>query len=126
MKLSWWKALGGFFLAVVLSLPALADNTALPGTLNFTEGQASIETQPLTSKSVGSADLQTGQTLTTQNGRVEVLLTPGVFLRLDNNSAVKMISSSLTNTQLELDRGRAEIEVAEIHKQNNIQVNDNG
>ena len=122
MKLSWWKALGGFFLAAVLSLPASADNTALPGTLNFIEGQASIQSQPLTTKSVGSADLQTGQTLTTQNGRAEILLTPGVFLRLDNNSTVKMISPSLTNTQIELDHGRAEIEVAELHKQNNIQV----
>ncbi len=123
MKLSWWKALGGFFLAAVLSLPVMGDTTALPGTLNFIEGQASIETQPLTSKSVGSADLQAGQTLTTQNGRAEVLLTPGVFLRLDRNSAVKMISPSLTNTQVELQHGRAQIEVAELHKQNNIQVN---
>lgn len=121
MKLSWWKALGGFFLAAVLSLPALG-NTALPGTLNFIEGQASIGTQPLTSTSVGSAGLQSGQTLTTQNGRAEILLTPGVFLRLDHNSEVTMISPGLTNTELELNHGRAEIEVAEIHKQNNIQV----
>jgi len=122
MKLSWWKALGGFFLAAALSLPAMGANTALPGTLNFIEGQASIESQPLTSKSVGSADLQPGQTLATQNGRAEILLTPGVFLRLDRNSAVKMISPSLTNTQIQLDRGRAEIEVAELHKENNLQV----
>jgi hypothetical protein len=122
MKLSRWKALGGFFLAAVLSTPAMGDNTALPGTLNYIEGQASIQTQPLTPKSVGSADLQPGQTLTTQNGRAEVLLTPGVFLRLDDSSAVKMISPSLTHTQVELDQGRAEVEVAEIHEQNNIEV----
>lgn len=124
MKLSWWKALGGFFLASLLSLPAFGADTnmALPGTLNFIEGQASIQTQPLTTKSVGTADLQPGQTLKTQNGRAEVLLTPGVFLRLDHNSAVKMISPSLTNTEIQLDRGNAFIEVAEIHKQNNLVV----
>ena len=124
MKVSWWKALGGFFLATLLSLPALAadTNTALPGTLNFIEGQASIQTQPLTTKSVGTAELQPGQTLTTQNGRAEVVLTPGVFLRLDRDSAVKMISPSLTNTEIQLDRGNAFIEVAEIHKQNNLVV----
>ncbi len=125
MKLSWRKALGGFFLAAVLSLPAMGSNTALPGTLNFIEGQASIQSQPLTSKSVGSAELQPGQTLTTENGRAEVLLTPGVFLRLDNNSAVKMISPNLTNTEIELDHGRAAIEVDQIHKENNIRVKQN-
>ncbi len=126
MKLSWVKALGGFFLAAALSLPAFASNTALPGTLNFIEGQASIQHNPLTPKSVGSADLQPGQTLTTENGRAEVLLTPGVLLRLDHNSSVKMLSNGLTNTQVELNRGRAEIEAADLHKQNNIEVKENG
>jgi hypothetical protein len=123
MKLSWSKALGGFFLAALLAAPAAA-KTALPGTLNFVEGQASIESQPVTPKSVGQADVVAGQTITTGNGRAEVLLTPGVFLRLDKNSAVKMISPELTNTQVELEKGNAEIEVAELHKQNDLQVKD--
>jgi len=123
MKLSTWKALGGFLLAAILSAPAMAaTDTAIPGTLNFVEGQASIQNQPLTSKSVGTADLQTGQTITTDTGRAEVLLTPGVFLRLDNNSAVQMISPSITNTEVQLLKGRAEVEVAELHKQNDLQV----
>ena len=122
MKLSWVKALGGFFLAALLSSPALGANTALPGTLNFVEGQASIQNQPVTPQSVGTADLEAGQTISTQDGRAEVLLTPGVFLRLDHNSRVKMISPDLTNTKVQLEKGRAEIEVAEIHKRNDIQV----
>ena len=122
MKLSWLKALGGFVLAAVLSVPSFGTNTALPGALNFIEGQASIGNQTLTSKSVGSADLEQGQVLSTQNGRAEVLLTPGVFLRLDHNSAVKMVSPSLTNTQIEVQQGRAQVEVAELHKENNLQV----
>ena len=60
--------------------------------------------------------------LQTTNGKAEILLTPGVFLRLDDNSAVKMISPNLTHTQVELDRGRADIEVDEIHSQNNIEI----
>lgn len=125
MKLSWLKALGGFFLAAVLAAPAFGApdaTTAVPGTLNFVEGQASIQNQPLSSKSVGETDLQPGQTLTTTNGRAEVLLTPGVFLRLDHNSQVKMISPDLTNTKVQLEKGRAEVEVAEIHKQNDLQI----
>jgi hypothetical protein len=127
MKLSWLKAVGGFFLAALLSAPAFSANTAIPGTLNFIEGQASIQDQSLSSNSVGMAQVLPGQTIATQDGRAELLLTPGVFLRLDNNSAVKMISPSITNTKVQLEKGRAEIEVAELHKQNDLQVmlNDN-
>src|SRR5579863_3130427 len=51
-----------------------------PGSINYVEGQASLDGQPLSSQSVGSAQMQAGQTLTTQpGGKVEVLLTPGVF-----------------------------------------------
>ncbi|HEY1732393.1 MAG TPA: FecR domain-containing protein [Terriglobales bacterium] len=128
MKLSWFKALGSFFLAAVLTVPGFgtnsgAANTAVPGTLNFVEGQASIQNQPVTAKSVGSADLAAGQTISTAgNGRAEVLLTPGVFLRLDHDSTVKMISPDITNTKVLLEQGRAELEVAELHDQNNLQV----
>ena len=126
MKLSWIKskAFGAFILAALLSAPALAaPSTATPGTLNFVEGQASIENQPVTSKSVGNATIEPGQVIATGNdGRVEVLLTPGVFLRLGHNSAVKMVSPSITDTKVQLDKGQAQIDVAEIYKQNNLQV----
>src|SRR5580692_908903 len=92
-----------FFLAAFLSAPAWADvtsaKTAVPGTLNYVEGQVSIGEQALNSKSIGNAELQQGQTLVTEKGKAEILLTPGVFLRLGNNSSVKMISSSLTDTE---------------------------
>jgi hypothetical protein len=126
MKLSRWKAIAGFFLAAVLSAPAFGANTALPGTLNYVEGQAQIGSQNLTASSVGSAELQPGQSITTENGRAEILLTPGVFLRLDDNSAARMVSPSLTSTEVELDKGRATVEVAEIHKQNDIKIAEDG
>src|SRR5260370_11554546 len=83
MKLSWMKAVTAFFLAALLSAPLWGDthgaNTALPGTLNYVEGQASMGAETLRSKSIGSAELQSGQSLNTYNGRAEVLLTPGGF-----------------------------------------------
>jgi len=126
MKLSWIKskAVGAFVLAALLSAPAFAaPSTATPGTLNFVEGQASIQNQPVTSKSVGNATIEPGQTITTgNNGRAEVLLTPGVFLRLGHNTAVRMVSPDITNTEVQVQKGRAEVEVAELHKQNDLQV----
>ena len=114
----------------VLTLPAWASTSspgsAVPGTLNYVEGQASIGNEALNTKSVGAAEMEAGQTLTTESGKAEVLLTPGVFLRLVDNSSVNMISPGLTNTQLALDRGEALVEVDEIHPENNIRISENG
>jgi FecR protein len=130
MKLSRLKMFGSFFLAVILSAPAWGTKTdahsALPGTLNYVEGQASIGTQTLDRRSLGSAELQSGQELNTENGKAEILLTPGVFLRLGENSSAKMISPSLTNTEVNLAKGEALVEVAEIHPENDIRISANG
>jgi FecR protein len=122
---------GSLFLAALLSVPAWGANTdnrhnAIPGTLNYVEGQASMNDQTLDSRSVGNADLQNGQVLETGTGKAEILLTPGVYLRLGDNSSVKMISTSLTNTQVALDRGEAMLEVDQIYPQNNIQISQPG
>jgi hypothetical protein len=113
-------------LATMCAPVALAQtaNPAVPGTVNYVEGSASINGRALNQQSVGYAQLQPGQMLQTANGRVELLLTPGVFLRVGDNSAVRMISPNLLNTQIALDRGRADIEVDEIHPRNDIQVSE--
>lgn len=130
MKLARWKGvLGTLALAAVLVVPAWASpdtHSALPGTLNYVEGQASIGSETLNAKSIGSAELQTGQVLSTENGKAEILLTPGVFVRLADNSAVSMVSPDLTNTQLTLNKGEAMVEVDEIHPENDIRITENG
>ena len=130
MRLSRFQALASLLLAAVLSAPAWGANTdtkaAIPGTLNYVEGQASIGDQPLQSNDIGSAQLQAGQTLSTGNGKAEVLLTPGVFLRLGSNSSVQMISPNLATTEVAVDQGSAMLEVSQIYPQNDIRINENG
>jgi len=82
--------------------------------------------QALDSKSIGSAELQPGRSLKTENGKAEVLLTPGVFIRVGDNSSIKMISPNLTDTEVGINKGHAMIEVAEIHPENDIRVTEDG
>ncbi len=108
-----------------LSAPfTLAQNavSARPGTINYVEGQASLEGQQLSPKFVGHAELAQGQFLATGIGKAELLLTPGVFLRLDANSTVKMVTPDLTHTEVQLTQGRATVEVDQLYKQNDILV----
>jgi hypothetical protein len=109
-----------------LCAPTFGANPARPGTINYIEGSALVAGQPVSQKSVGTLALDPGQVLSTEQGHAEVLLTPGIYLRLDDDSSVRMISPDLTSTQLALDKGRAAIEVDEIHPQNNVQIVDNG
>jgi len=104
------------------SAPSDHPDTAAPGMINYVEGEAKIGSQTLSSKSVGKVELETGQTLNTRNGRVEMLLTPGVFLRLGQDTSVTMVSPSLTNTKVKIDTGEATAEVDEYHSQNNLMV----
>src|SRR5215469_8811556 len=120
----------GLLLATLLAVPvSFADtnkNPAIPGTVNYVEGEVSIGAQDLTSKSIGSTQVDPGQSLTTATGKSEMLLTPGVFLRLGDHSSAKMVSSGLTNTQVAINEGEAMVEVDELHPQNDIKIAEDG
>src|SRR5215467_9467895 len=126
MKLFRLNILASVFLTGALCVPAWAARTALPGTVNYFEGHAAIGRQSLAPQSIGSTMWQPGETLTTSKGKVEVLLTPGVFLRLGDESSARMISSGLTDTKVALESGQALVEVTEIHRENNLRITENG
>lgn len=92
---------------------------AAPGTLNYVEGQAELAGQAINQNSIG-AQILPGQTVTTQSGRVEILLTPGVILRMDNNSSVTANSTELGSVQFTLNQGRAMVEADQILKDDHI------
>jgi FecR-like protein len=81
------------------------------GVLYFFEGSVSLGGQPLEQKFGKFPDLGEGRELRTGQGRAEVLLTPGVILRIGDNSAIRMVSQQLTDTRVELLCGSAILEV---------------
>jgi hypothetical protein len=121
-----YKTLLGMLAAAILAIPAAAASSAIPGTLNYVEGQVAVAGQTVTSHSVGSVQLEPNQVLETGQGRAEILLTPGVFLRIGDNSAVRLVSPGLADTRFEVLRGQAIVEVAELFKDNNLSVMMNG
>jgi hypothetical protein len=116
-----------FFLAT-LSAAAFAQEEprAVPGTLNYVEGSVSVTTnaglQRVTPRSIGSTVLGAGQFVQTGAGKAEILLTPGVFLRLGANSAVMMVSPDGAHTEVELERGRADVEVDHLSRQSYLLI----
>ena len=118
--------LTGWLFAAALIAGAQTNNVGRPGMINYTEGQVLLNGNTIGSRSIGRAEAEPGGVLQTRQGRAEMLLTPGVFLRLGQNSAVKMIDPSLIDTQVELQQGKAMIEVDQIAGENHLNVVTNG
>lgn len=112
-------------LTLALAIPAFGQHviSAKSGVIHYVEGDVKAAGEAVDVKMGGKyTDLKEGQQLTTGEGRAEVLLTPGVFLRVGENSRVQMISTRLADTRLDLVAGSALIEVAEIIKDNAVTV----
>lgn len=89
-------------------------DAVVPGIVNYVQGEVFLDGQKLSAASAGSTILKPGGILSTNEGKAEMLLTPGVFFRLDDHSAVKMISPDLAWTAVDLEKGKAIIEVDQI------------
>ncbi len=94
---------------------------AAPGTINYVEGRAELAGRVLGNDSIGT-EMQPGQAVTTQDGRVEILLTPGVLLRVDQNSTVTADSLELGTLHFTVQQGRAMIEADQVFKHDQIGV----
>ena len=79
--------------------------SATAGVVQYFEGSIFVDDHPVEHKSSVFNSLKNGSNLRTEKGRAELLLSPGVFLRLDEKSSIRMLSNSLADTRLELLAG---------------------
>ena len=88
-------------------LPAFGQSviSVRSGLINYSEGAVFIDNQLVAQKLGRYPTLREGSDLLTHDGRAEILLTPEVYLRVGANSGVRMISSSLDSTRLEVLNG---------------------
>ena len=100
--------------------------SAKSGMVNHVEGQVLLDGKAVEPKFGDFPQVNNEQTLSTEEGRVEVLLTPGAFLRLAESSSFKMLSNRLTDTALEVLSGSAMIEIDELLKDNAITLHFKG
>ncbi len=98
---------------------ALAQGT---GTIGYVEGQAALNGKPLMLGAEGQVALAAGQMLSTGAGRAEIILEPGVVLRLGGSSVVKMVASDPKHSEVLLQSGRASVIVRNTQGSPDLQV----
>src|SRR5580700_4626003 len=124
MRSAWKLALGVLALAAG-SIAALAQSaviSARSGLIHYVEGEVYVSGQPVETKFGVFPEVKENQQLKTGEGRAEVLLTPGVFLRVGENSSFRMVTNRLIDTRLEFLTGAAVVEAEDIAKDNSITV----
>jgi hypothetical protein len=103
---AYFSILSGLLL---ICLPAGAQSvlSTHAGVIHYFEGLVAVDGKPLQPQFGRFPEVPEGAELRTAQGRAEILLGPGVMLRVAEDTALKMVSSSLTDTRLELLAGSA-------------------
>ena len=117
-------ALGVAVCAATTSVVASAQTviSAKSGLIHYVEGRVFLGDQQVESKFGNFPDIKENQEVRTEEGRVEILLTPGVFLRLGENSAIRLVTNRLIDTRVEFLAGSALVEADELLKDNGVTI----
>jgi len=101
--------------AAVLALPAIGQSviSTRSGIVYYFDGSVYLQDQPLQSQVGKFPSVPQGAELRTAQGHAEVVLTPGVFLRMGENSSIRMLSNDLANTRVELQTGSAIVDASQ-------------
>ena len=111
-------------LAAILTTSTWAQSviSAHSGVIHYQEGSVEVDGRVVHQgpQKGQFGEVKPGQTLTVREGRAEILLTPGVFLRVAENSSFRMISNKLEDTRIEVLSGTVMAEVGELLQHNAI------
>jgi hypothetical protein len=115
--------------AVAIALALFAGSAALAqsvisahsGLIHYVEGDVYVADKPVELKYSVFPEVREGQVLRTgEEGRAEMLLSPGTFLRLAEASSVRMVSNKLNDTRVEVLGGNVLLEAAEMLADNAV------
>ena len=105
-----------FILLAAAALAAADTTPPVPGTVNYVEGQVTLNGENLPAPYPGPVAVETNQVLDTAQGKAELLLSPGVFLRLGEDAEMRMVSSGAPAIAVEMARGDSILEVEQLLK----------
>lgn len=109
------QLLSSAVLAVFAAALCSAQNIAPAhsGTVHYFEGDVTVDGVKLVSQVARFTEMKEQSELHTGLGRAEILLTPGVLLRVGENSSVKMLDNRLVSTRVEFLSGIAMVEAVD-------------
>jgi hypothetical protein len=105
--------------ASALAQPVIS---AKSGLVSRAEGEVFVGDTAVEQSQTNFPEVKENATLRTGQGRAEILLTRGVYMRIGETASIKMLTNRLIDTRLELLTGSAIVEATEIVKDNNLTI----
>jgi len=96
--------------------------SARSGVIAYGEGAVYLGDKPWEPSPSQFDAVKENTVVRTGEGRVEVLLVPGSFLRLGENGSFRLLTNRLIDTRLELLGGSAVLEIDQVTKDDNVTV----
>jgi hypothetical protein len=109
-------------LGALLPINAQKVVSARAGLITYLQGPVLLDGKRLVLQYARFPQMREGQTVSTARSRAELLLSPGVVLRLAENSLMRLDSATLADTRVTLKQGQALLEVVQLAEGNRIQI----
>jgi len=93
-----------------------------PGVISLIEGKVAINGKEISLDSQKLHQLKEEDVVDAWGGRLEILLAPGIFLRVDEQTSIKLVANRLLNTRIEVKKGSVIIECLELARYNEIRL----
>ena len=105
-------------------MPSLASRTvsARAGRINYLIGVAYLDEKRVVIKPGLPPQMKNGQQLRIKNGKAELLLGLGVYLRLGDASVIRMQETQLDDIRVSVENGPALIEIEQMSKGSRLRV----
>jgi hypothetical protein len=117
------------FVAVVASLALAAVSasaqpiiSAKSGVIAGVEGKVLLNNEEVQQSVTHFPEVKENAVLSTEDGRVELMLPPGFMLRMGENGSLKMLANRLIDTRLELQKGSSVVEVDQVNQDYNVNI----
>ncbi|MCS7315366.1 MAG: hypothetical protein RMI94_11905 [Bryobacterales bacterium] len=115
----WLTGMAGIAVFVLRAQELIS---AKAGLVHYVEGRVLLDGRQVQIKPGEFPQIPVGGVLASERGRAEVLLAPGVFVRIAESSAVRLLTDDLSDTRLELLEGSMLVECAETLKGNRLAI----
>ncbi len=122
MKVTWVAAMAPVLALIAIPLSAQPMISAKSGMIAKVQGSVFLDDKAVEDSATRFPDVKEKQVVRTEDGLAEILLTPGVFVRLGEHSSLRMISNRLIDTRVELLAGSAVVESDDVLKDTNVTI----
>ena len=116
MKALWVVGAAAVLALVVVPVSAQPVISAKSGMIARVQGSVFLDDKAVEDSATHFPDVKEKQVVRTEDGLAEILLTPGVFLRMGEHSSIRMVSNRLIDTRVELLTGSAVVESDDVVK----------